>query len=137
MDTDNHTVIMDILVTKNSITLAGVIALIGQEFDGTLEIGEVSYFVYNLPEEGMTLRVEILDGFVVIYISTKVRNPNEALYDFKLVTSTTTDVFIPPPKTDSPANDTTKVYISIEGHSTLNRFVLNTTYNDTTTPSGL
>ena len=139
---------MDILVISISITSANLIALVGQEFHGTLEVGELAYFVYDLPEEGLTVKIEVAEGYVVIYVSTQVSNPNEALHDFKLVTNTTASVFVPPPSsstdrerrqstTDSPANVTTKVYISIEGGSPLNRFVINTTYDDTTIPPGL
>ena len=139
---------MDILITKNSIAIASVIAVVGQDFDVTLDDGEIAYFVYDLPEEGLTVKVEVIQGYVVIYVSTKVSNPNEALNDFKLVTTTTVSVFIPPKSsrnerkrrqlaTDSLANDTAKVYISIEGRSLFNRLVLNTTYDDTTTPPGL
>ena len=135
-----------ILLTNNSITVASVIALVGQEFNGTLEDGEVAYFEYDLPEDGLTLKVEVVEGYVVIYVSTQVSSPNEALNDFKLVTNKTVDVFVPPrsPSSErnrrqsgSSLNATTKVYISIEGHSPLNRFALNTTYDDTTIPPGL
>ena len=139
IDAYNCTSFMDILVINNSITVVNLIALVGQEFRGTLEVGEVAYFVYDLPEEGFTVKVEVTEGYVVIYVSTQVSNPNEALHDFKLVTNTTASVFVPPPSSstdrerwqlapDSPANDTAKVYISVEGHSTMmNLFILNTT----------
>ena len=126
------------MVTKNSITVANLIATVGQLFRGRLKIGEVAYFVYDLPQEGFTLTVIVIEGYVVMYISTQVSNPDEASHDFKLVTDETVSVFIPPMSpsseqvSDSPANDTVKVYMSIEGHSPLNLFVLNTTYNDTT-----
>ena len=108
-----------------------------------MKVGEVAYFVYDLPQEGLTLTVVVMEGYVMIYISTQVSNPDEALHDFKLVTNTTVSVYIPPRSlsserkrrqlvADSPVNDTVKVYVSIEGHSPVNRFVFNTTYNDTT-----
>ena len=134
---------MEILFTKHSITVASAIALVGQDFNGTLDEGEIAYFEYGLPEEGLTVKVEAIQGIITIYVSTIISNPNEALHDFKLVTSTTVCVFVPPKTppnerkrrvTDPSANDVVKVYIAIEGQSSLNHFTLNTTKDDTTPP---
>lgn len=114
-----------------------------------MEGGKENYYEFDVPEEGLTLKIDVIEGFVVVYVSTSISNPNAAYYDYKLVTNTTIDIFITnekrkrrqtgtDPPTDPPTDKALKVYLTIEGISPLNHFVLDTTFNDTSTPtSGL
>ena len=146
-------------VSPFSCTMCAVPAIADVEdvFDGTLKPDEHAYFQFDLPHSGMTLKIEVDIGTIVAYISNKIRNPNEAVYNWKLKTSTSVDVFIsmekleisslpsptdtpssftPPTLTPQEAMDTTDtnitVYVSVQGNAMVNRFTLNTTYGDTT-----
>lgn len=114
-------------------------------------LGRVSYFQYELPEEGMTLRLNVAAGRVVLYASTRIPNPNSALYDIRIETDSTEDVFVSPE--DLVQNDgvirvgrrkrlegggqgnstSTMIYISIEGLRDNNSYILETTFGDTST----
>ena len=112
--------------------------------EGFLGGGEVSFFQYQLPTQGMTVHLDVQEGSVVLYASSTIQNPNEALYDYRLETDSSADVFLDPvtlegrPQVvankrrqvgDSFTNTT--VYISIEGEEDINSFVLETTFGDT------
>ena len=134
------------------------IADVEDVFDGTLESDEHAYFQFKLPHVGMTLKIEVNVGIVIAYISNKIRNPNEAIYDWKLQTSTSVDVFIsmdgletnslssptitpnnqaPPTSAPQETTDTNvTIYVSVQGSAEKNNFILNTTYGDTTTVKG-
>lgn len=58
--------------------------------------GAVSYFQYQLPEEGMTLQLNVAAGRVVLYASMRIQNPNSALYDYTLETGSEEDIYISP-----------------------------------------
>ena len=116
-------------------------------FYGTLQSDEHAYFQFKLPHVGMILKIEVNNGSVVVYISNKIRNPNEAIYDWKLQTNTSVDVFIsmeglginslsPLTATHQETMDNTEttvtIYVSVQGRAEKNNFILNTTYGDTT-----
>ena len=114
--------------------LASAIGEIGQPFISTLEQNQTAYFQYTLPEEGMTLRLEVETGLIVCFASNRIENPNEALYDFRVETNSSADVYI---SLDDLQGNSSIVYISIEGRSGRNNFTLNTTSGDTTTGNKL
>ena len=119
--------------------------------------GSVSYFQYELPDEGMTLRLNVAAGRVVLYASTRVQNPNSALYDLRLETESTEDIFISPRDfveegegggdTDSSMagvgrrrinleereRDVMMIFVTVEGLEQSNSYVLETTLGDTST----
>lgn len=116
-------------------------------------LGSVSYFQYELPEEGMTLRLNVAAGRVILYASTRIPNPNSALYDIRIETDSTDDVFVTPE--DLLQNDGfigvgrrkrlegeggrqrnstgIMIYVSIEGLRGNNSYILETTFGDTST----
>lgn len=111
-------------------------------------LGRVSYFQYELPEEGMTLRLNVAAGRVVLYASTRIPNPNSALYDIRIETDSTEDVFVRPEdllrsggvgrrkrlEGGHGGNSTgTMIYVSIEGLRGNNSYILETTFGDTST----
>ena len=96
----------------------------------TLVHNQTAFFQYTLPEEGLTLRLEVETGLIVCFASNRIENPNEALYDFRVETSSSADVYI---SMDNLQGNSSTIYISIEGQSGINNFTLNTTSGDTTT----
>ena len=70
-------------------------------------------------------------GLIVLFASNRIENPNEALYDFRVETNSSADVYIS--LDNLQENSSTTIYISIEGQGGLNNFTLNTTSGDTTT----
>ena len=55
-----------------------------EEMNGTLDQNETVHYHYHIPVAGITLRVCISVGHVVVYGSFSVPNPNSAFYDFVL-----------------------------------------------------
>lgn len=112
-------------------------------------IGTVSYFQYELPDEGLTLRLNVDEGRVVLYASTRIRNPNSALYDIRLETEVTEDVFVSPDdfvttgegmerrERDSEEGDDKSepamIFVTVEGLEKNNSYILETTFGDTST----
>ena len=121
-------------------------------------LGTVSYFQYELPDEGMTLRLNVAAGRVVLYASARVQNPNSALYDVRLETESNEDVFLSPSdlqtgggllggsvvgagKRRRDSEDSgeegdlavTMIYVTVEGLEKNNSYVLETTFGDTST----
>ena len=118
--------------------VAPAIGEITEPFIGTLERNQAAFFQYTLPEEGLTLRLEVEIGLIVLFASNKIRNPNEAFYDWRLETRSSTDIYIslegisPIGKRQVLQSVNTTIFVSIEGQSLINNFTLNTTYGDTT-----
>ncbi len=56
---------------------------ISEEIEGILFLGDSSFFEFQLPVTGMTLRLEGQSGRSVMYASSNMRNPNSAFYDFR------------------------------------------------------
>ena len=118
--------------------VAPAIGEITEPFIGTLERNQAAFFQYTLPEEGLTLRLEVEIGLIVLYASNKIRSPNEAFYDWRLETRSSTDIYIslegisPIGKRQVLQSVNTTIFVSIEGQSLINNFTLNTTYGDTT-----
>jgi hypothetical protein len=117
-------------------------------------IGTVSYFQYELPNEGLTLRLNVAAGRVVLYASTRIRNPNSALYDIRLETDATEDIFVSPDdlimtgvgtaigerrkrNIEEGERDSAviMVFVTVEGLEKNNSFILETTFGDTSTTS--
>ena len=121
-----------------SLSIAPAIGEITEPFIGTLERNQAAFFQYTLAEEGLTLRLEVEIGLIVLYASNKIRSPNEAFYDWKLETRSSTDIYIslggisPIGKRQVLESVNTTIFVSIEGQSSINNFTLNTTYGDTT-----
>ena len=115
----------------------------------SLSMGKSRLLLYSFTNEGITLKVDITLGQVLVQGSFIIQNPTSLTADFS-VTSTTSgiDYFISPAlyqssigdlqtsrrrrQTGSTSNITANVYLSIEGLETNNTFSLNTTFGDTT-----
>ena len=131
-----------------TIKTAPAIVSISVQLKASLGMGESRLLQYPFPDEGITLKVDITSGQVLVYGSFTIQNPNSLTADFS-ITSTTNGInfFIGPDlyhsliggsqtirerrQIGSPSNIPTNVYLSIEGLETNNTFSLNTTFGDT------
>ena len=84
-----------------------------EELNGTLDQNETVRYHFQIPVVGITVRVCISVGHVVVYGSFSVPNPNSAFYDFILEFGSETDTsetetcrntFIDPDKIPHPPN---------------------------------
>ena len=77
-------------------------------------------------------------GLIVLFASNRIRNPNEAFYDWRLDTRSSADIYISLEGISSIGKRqvlqsvNTTIFVSIEGQSVTNNFTLNATYGDTT-----
>ena len=102
----------------------------------------MSFVRTYLPEQGMTVRIDVNEGSVALFGSNKIQMPNEAFYDFML-SNNRRDIFVTkstfgidtPAETKREITNFTNitVYISIQGQGISNNFTFNTTVGDTTT----
>ena len=139
--------VKDLSPSSGPIHAVPAIADVEVVFYRILQYDECAYFQFKLPYVGMTLKIEVNYGTVVVYISNKLCNPNEAIYDWKLQTSTSVDVFIslegleinslsPPNATPQETIDTTEttvtIYVSVQGSAEKSDIILTTSYGNTT-----
>lgn len=61
---------------------ATVPVAIAQTISIELDQGELSYFEYQIPDEGMTVILRRKQGSASLYASNKVQNPNAAFFDY-------------------------------------------------------
>ena len=61
---------------------------LGQQ-TGRLKKGESVRYELNVPQDGVTVRLCVQEGYIILYTSFTVTNPNEALYDYKLEVNNT------------------------------------------------
>ena len=129
-----------------SIKTAPAIASISEPLTTSLGMGKSRLLQYPFPDEGITLKVDITLGQVLVQGSFTIQNPTSLTADFSITsTNSGIDYFISPDlyqssiggfqtsrRTGSPSNVTGNVYLSIEGLQTNNTFSLNTTFGDTT-----
>lgn len=115
---------------------------------GTLPKGGNVRYEIEVPEEGVTVKLCVREGYIIFYASFTVTNPNDALHDFKREvinegTIICDDAFIPPafsndaeiPNRNSRQVDNTQsssnvLYVSLEGGAEENEFVLDTSAGD-------
>uniref|UniRef100_A0A1X7UZ52 VWFA domain-containing protein n=1 Tax=Amphimedon queenslandica TaxID=400682 RepID=A0A1X7UZ52_AMPQE len=123
----------------------------GKEIAATLPKGSSRLLQYEFPSMGMTLKVNVTQGNLVVHGSFSVQNPNNLTQDFSVMSNgNDIDHFISPElmrqstdngngggsrkrrQTSLPTNGTdANVYLSIVGLNDNNTFVLNTTFGDT------
>ena len=112
--------------------------------NGTLTEGANVRYELDIPEEGVTVRLCVREGSIILYASYTVTNPNEALHDFRReVISTGTincdDAFIPPENTgsnrrkrQSEMESPSTLFISVVGVEEQNDFDVETSEGDNT-----
>ena len=132
-----------------SIKTAPAIASISEPLAASLGMGKSRLLQYPFPDEGITLKIDITLGQVLVRGSFTIRNPTSLTADFSIISTTSgIDYFISPAlyqsstgglqtshqrrQSGSPSNITANVYLSIKGLQTYNVLFLNTTFGDTT-----
>ena len=111
---------------------------IDEEVTSTVSIGKIKYINYELPpdEQGLTIQLNVSNGgTAVLYTSTLVRTPNEALYDVKVVSDGWGDAYIDPSQL-SPTGGST-VYVAVEGLTNNTELTISADVGDTSTGSKL
>ena len=107
--------------------------------------GDSARYSYLIQEEGVTIRLCIQDGSVVLYASLTVPNPNRALNDFALDAilhgDICEDVFVDPNMIPNVQEGRRKrqvsssperiLFVSIEGIAESSTFTLETTMGNT------
>ena len=121
-----------------------------------MDQGQQVRYQFPVPEEGLTVRLCVRNGLIVLYASTTIPNPNQAYYDWKLecIDCDDCEMFVDPEdfevipadvevpqrrRRQAMVNTTEEVvytnftvYISVEGMEDRNTFELNTDVGDTT-----
>ena len=123
--------------------IAPAVSDVGEAVTSSLTQGEVTFLQMTLPEDGLTISIDVDEGSVVMYGSDKIQQPNEAFHDFKL-TNYRPEIYLTEETFGKNTNITVSkqeattdstgitIYISIQGQSVINNFTLNTTIGDTT-----
>jgi hypothetical protein len=119
---------------------------LNDELDLNLGMNEIRLIKFPFPDEGMTLKMNISVGQLVVHGSFTINNPNMLTADFSVTGDENEgiDFFISPQlyansTTSSNSNGISKrafstesnVYLSITGLKSANSFVMNTTLGDT------
>lgn len=106
-------------------------------------MGEVSFFEYQVPEEGITLTLRRQQGSATLYASNKLQNPNSALYDYRI--DGEGQVYVDPEELLSVAvsnrrkresvtllGNVTTLYVSVEGiEDVINSFEIEASLGNT------
>lgn len=79
-----HPPVPTAMSTVSFLHAATVPVFLAQTIIIELAMGEVSFFEYQVPEEGLTLTLRRLEGTANLYASNKVRNPNSAFHDYRI-----------------------------------------------------
>uniref|UniRef100_A0A1X7VAA2 Uncharacterized protein n=1 Tax=Amphimedon queenslandica TaxID=400682 RepID=A0A1X7VAA2_AMPQE len=121
----------------------------GKEIATTLKKGASRSLQYVFPSTGMTLKIDITVGNLVVRGSFTIQNPDALTQDFSVTSNGNgIDYFISPQlyvqsTTDDDDDDGSRrkrqtsmpnVYLSVAGLNDINSFSLNTTFGDTTSP---
>ena len=130
-----------VIITHTHVPTVPAPVEIGQTIESLLDEGELSFFQFSLPAQGMTFQLQVQQGRVVMYASNKIRNPSAALYDVRLETYSTASVYLDPSDFEGDAPDSssrkrqatamftnTTIFVSVEGLDNINSFVLDTTF---------
>ena len=137
-----------------SLYIVPAVVRVAQQVTGTTQRNQVAYFQYQLPVEGMTIRLKMDSGRAELYATHMLRNPSSAFYDYHFSTHSNADVYIDPSELEGSNNDTMRrrvkreqeerevvstnltnvtLFVSIKGLDENNSFILATTFGDTST----
>ena len=120
---------------------APAITSINDTFGGSIGRSETRLLEYAFPDEGLTLKIDIRLGGLLVHGSFTIRNPTSLTADFLVEGDNGgIDYFVSPDLVRSSTNaDSTfsNVYFSIMGLETNNTFFLSTTVGDTTSGGGI
>lgn len=103
---------------NSCLSAANVKAIINTTYTGDLDDTESRSFEYEVPEDGITIQVEVIMGSVTLYGSYTNPNPNPIWYDFLIQSiQQSRSVFIPHPTESSSrqAVQTIPFYCTLSG----------------------
>ena len=99
--------------------------------DTSVDEDEITYIETPYDsDEGVTIKLNVTNGTVVLYASDRTTTPNEAFYDWMVETGGYSDVYLDPDAVNRTIGDT--VYIAIEGEDADNDFTFVSEEGDTT-----
>ena len=107
---------------------------VDEDVTSIVSTGEFKYINYELPSgnQGLTIQLNVSNGGIaVLYASTVVRTPNEAVHNVKLVSDGWGDAYINPSQVCSNGGD--KVYITVEGLTNDTELTISADVGDTST----
>ncbi|XP_078573554.1 uncharacterized protein LOC144860264 [Branchiostoma floridae x Branchiostoma japonicum] len=126
---------------------------VGQTVQGDLPQGTLQFLSFRVKiRRGMTFKLKMRVGSVNFFLSIRIRNPNSALYDFRLRTRPNKmrlDIFIPPSRlrellgrerrqaVSDGEDEEVELFAAIEGVDGTNQFDLETDEGDTADPAYL
>ena len=102
------------------------------EISDTIDEGETKYLNYPFDDDGITVQLEVTSGTAILYASTVVQTPNEALHDVMLETNGWEDAYIDPDHLTNPDSAAT-VYIAIESKDSASDIQLSVETGDSST----
>ena len=109
---------------------------INEVINTTVDEGETRYIEVTYdPDEGVTIKVNVTNGSVIVYASDQTTTPNEAFYDWMIETDGYADVFLDPDDVNRTVGDS--IYVAIEGEDPENDFTFITEEGDTSTSGKL
>ena len=115
-----------------SITTAPFSMQINETIDTSIGEGEQTFIeIPYEPNEGVTIKVNVTNGTVVVYASDQIKTHNEAFYDWMIETDGYSEVFLDPNDVNRTLGDS--VYIAVEGEDTDNDFTFTPENGDTST----
>ena len=118
-----------------SLATASVEIEINETIDTSVGEGEETYIeVPYDSHEGVTIKVNVTNGSVIVYASDRITTPNEAFYDWMIETDGYSDIFLDPIEVSRIVGDT--VYVVIEGEDVDNDFTFTSENGDTSTRTG-
>ena len=103
-----------------------------EETQGELEEGEQIRWQFQVPDSGTYFTLEVDEGEIAFYASTKITSPNEAFYEWMIQTPFNTTVFIRPGTVENQNAETmnttfTTIYTALFGLTPNNTFTLSST----------
>ena len=101
---------------------------VGTALTSSIGAGSINYYQYSFPSNGITITLNVGTGIINCYASDRFQNPNEERYDWKIVVSGYSDVFIDPSLLDrTPGSN---LYVGLQGVESSNTFTLDSATGD-------
>ena len=113
--------------------LASPMLDINETVSDTVAQNQEKYFNYPLPSSnaGITINIDVTNGSAILYASTVIEAPNEALHDVKVETDGFEDTYIDPNNL-SPSSSS-QLYVAVIGTSVSNSLSVSANAGDTST----